>query len=93
MDQQEEICPGRSRAFGAHRRGDPHPARHRHLPCRTCGADMGCRLCSGPENELLCLNCKDWAHDLGLLQHGHVLRGAEREEGMKLLRSVVASIR
>jgi len=81
-------CMGRSRAWHARWRNEPHEAYQPHPPCRRCGADMGCRRCSGPSYELLCTNCRDWAHAEALAQHGPLrqsgkiqLAGDGRQEG------------
>ena len=93
-EDNAEECPAVSAAFGARYRGEPHLAYHRHLPCKQCKADMGCVRCSGPTSELLCRNCKDWAHPDSLAGHGELVHEPARRQallnmlGRLLLKSV-----
>ena len=51
-----EQCPGLSHGWSPRFRGEPHTAVERYEGCWHCGADLGCRRCSGQRDELLCMN-------------------------------------
>jgi hypothetical protein len=63
-------CPG-GRSFN--RKGNEHE-RGKDVYCRRCKARMGCSWCCERPNELVCLNCHDWAHLAGLKQHGPIVK-------------------
>jgi hypothetical protein len=65
---EANLCPGKSRAFGAKMWDEPHPiGRYRHKRCWSCGADLGCTRCSGLLRELLCMG---HGSDRNELKHG-----------------------
>ena len=86
-----EVCSGISKAWGAKFRGEEHIAFHRHLPCKNCGADLGCVRCSGPTRELLCRRCEDWGHPDALAEHGRLLKGVERDVALHNLTQMIGA--
>lgn len=40
--------------------------------CYRCGARMGCKLCCERDEELICLDCHNWAARAGVERHGDV---------------------
>lgn len=74
-------CDGKSRVFGAKYRGEVH-----HFPfgwgdCWKCGQTLGCQICTGIEQELLCENFAAhgglgavWATKRAFLEHGPLIR-------------------
>ena len=65
-------CPGRSNAVSGRLRDEPHHDALRHARCWHCGADLGCRRCSGIESELLC-RCGAAGTLAAFVAHGPVL--------------------
>jgi hypothetical protein len=82
------VCEGKSKAFGARFKDDPHPAYKPHPDCWHCHAPMGCVTCSGAIYELLCMNCRDWGNRAALEWHGRLMKTAdERAEAVRFLNS------
>lgn len=51
---------------------------------------MGCRICSGPPQELFCRACNDWASIKALEFHGPIVKdGEKRSEMLLFLHSIV----
>ena len=74
-------CAGISYAFGARKWGEPHHCFVLHARCWCCHEPLGCLLCSGIAQELLCENKKAhgdrgavWATKKALLEHGPLIR-------------------
>ena len=89
----EILCEGKSKAFGAHYRGEPHPAFKPNPPCMHCGADLGCQKCSGIKRELVCMECRDWGNEAGVAFHGRMLKTPqERADGSAFLKSALTKM-
>lgn len=54
-----------------HQRGK----RQSDIYCRQCNIRMGCSTCCEIPMEIVCLNCKDWALEVGLEKHGRMIVG------------------
>lgn len=64
-------CTG-GRSFGC--KHDEHNiGKIPNVLCMTCKTRLGCSRCVQIPQELLCLNCHDWAHPVALAKHGHVV--------------------
>lgn len=64
-------CTG-GRSFGC--KHEEHPiGKVKNIFCRLCNARMGCSSCCQRPDELVCLNCHDWAHIRGLQRHGKMI--------------------
>jgi hypothetical protein len=80
----EDKCQG-GKSFGCqhaeHKRG-----KLIKIYCSVCHTRMGCSACVQTPEELLCLECHDWATSKALAKHGHIV-GFERsaKEIQKLL--------
>jgi hypothetical protein len=86
-------CEGKSQAWGAKFRNEPHNCYQPHPPCMRCYADMGCVRCSGRTDELLCRKCKDWAHPAAFEKHGRMLKTPEeRRAALAILRGFTSRI-
>lgn len=65
---EANLCPGKSRAFGAKMWDEPHAITgYRHHRCWSCGADLGCTRCSGLLREVLCMG---HGSDKNEMKHG-----------------------
>lgn len=85
----KETCLG-GRSFGC--RHDEHPisTRHSSIMCYRCGERMGCFLCvASAGRDLICLNCNDWALEIGTRIHGPVV-GAFEMRRSKLAQAIAA---
>jgi hypothetical protein len=87
-------CEGKSWAFGAKFRGEPHDCYQAHPPCMNCFADLGCRRCSGLIEELLCMKCHNWGHPAALEKHGKLgktpTEKLRMQQGLKIIEGLVA---
>lgn len=75
------MCSG-GRSFGCKHEEHPLSKRIPNIRCQHCGERMGCNWCVQIPQELICLNCHDWAHWKGLRQHGKMIPRAEAEKAM-----------
>ena len=53
-------------------RREPHDEKRRVF-CYRCDTLMGCEACCERPSELICLNCRNWATQLGVRRHGSVI--------------------
>lgn len=74
-------CMGSLYVFGAKSKGEPHHYNTTFGGCWKCGRAIGCRLCVGIEQEVLCENIREhgglgsvWATKRALLEHGPLIR-------------------
>lgn len=65
------LCVG-GRSFGC-RRMEPHATTNKYY-CYRCNADLGCKLCAQPLNELICLRCRDNGSQEAEDKHGRMVR-------------------
>ena len=87
------LCEGKSMAWGARYRDEPHGCYQPHPPCMRCYSDMGCFRCSGRTDELLCRKCSDWAHPAALEKHGPIHISPEQKiQALKIIRNLIAKI-
>lgn len=60
--------------------------------CRRCGERMGCGACVQIPQELVCLNCHDWADEKGLKAHGPMVPRERRVEAIKAVFEVAKRV-
>lgn len=65
------LCVG-GRSFGC-KRIEPHATVNKYH-CHRCNADLGCKLCAQPIDELICLNCRDNGSREAEEKHGRMIR-------------------
>lgn len=63
--------------------------RGKEIWCQRCHAYMGCIRCTQIPQEVFCLNCRDWALEVGEKEHGKVL---PRAQGVKLFAELIKEI-
>lgn len=79
-------CEGALHVFRSRFRNEPHHYRSTWGACWKCGRAIGCLLCSGTEEQVLCENWREhgdlgavWATKKGFLKNGPLVR--QREHG------------